>query len=80
MKIDDDTVILHELIDMYNKGYISLQFNSGNTSLPTAFSELSVIPSSLEAGIMIRNLSVFMNLNKIPDDDLVPIVMALSKK
>lgn len=48
--------------------------------MPTGFSELSVIPSSLEVGIMIRNLSVCINLHKIPDDDLVPIVMALSKQ
>lgn len=80
MKIDEDAVILHELINMYIKGYVSLQFSDGNINIPTAFSELSVIPSSLEAGIMIRNLFVYMNLHKIPDDDLVPIVMALSKQ
>ena len=80
MKIDEDAVILHELINMYIKGYVSLQFNDGNINMPTAFSELSVIPSSLEAGIMIRNLSVYMNLQEIPADDLVPIVMALSKQ
>lgn len=79
MKIDDDNVILHELIDMYVRGYIGLQFKPQNSNIPTAFSTLSVVPNSLEAGIMIRNLSVYMNLNKIPEDDIVPIAMALCK-
>ena len=79
IKIDDDTVILQELIAMYVKGYISLEFRSQDSNIPPAFSELSVVPSSLEGGIMIRNLSVCMKLNKIPPDDLVPIVNALCK-
>ena len=80
MKIDEDAVVLQELINMHIRGYISLQFSSNRSNLPLAFSELTVIPSSLEAGIMIRNFYVHMNLHKIPDDDLVPIVMALSRK
>ena len=79
MKIDDDTVILHELINMYVKGYISLEFRSQNSNIPPAFSELSVVPSSLEGGVMIHNLSVCMKLNQIPIDDLVPIISALRK-
>lgn len=79
MRINEDAVILQELINMHVRGYINLQFSPQHFNFPVAFSELSAVPSSLEAGIMIRNLYVHMNLHKIPIDDLMPIVKALSK-
>ena len=43
MKIDENAVILHELVNMYIKGYVNLQFSGGNTNMPTAFTKVWTI-------------------------------------
>lgn len=71
----EEDVIFHEFLDLHIKGYITLQM-SHNTF--TVFNDFALIPRTAMTGKLIFNVYHHMNLGTIPDDDLAPIVKALS--
>lgn len=72
----EENLISHEFIDLYNKGYITLVMSHHSDLVD--HKTFSMIPKTAHAGMTLFHVYRDMNLEKIPDEDLAPIVKALS--
>ena len=71
----EEDIICHEFLDLHIKGYITLQM-SHNTLM--VFNTFAMIPRTATLNKVIHNVYRHMNLETIPDEDILPIVKALS--
>ena len=72
----EEDIICYEFLDLHIKGYITLQM-SHNTLM--VFNTFAMIPRTATLSKVVFNVYRHMNLCTIPDEDISPIVKALSK-